>query len=58
MNKYLYVFVVQGLYDYKFTDLFIEKSFKEAELTIRDYRRNERNIFRIVRRRIPNSEFK
>lgn len=63
MNKYLYLFVVQGKYDLKYEDLCSSENRKEAREDLKSYRGNEMNLgkiihYRIIKRRIPNPTFK
>ena len=59
MNKYLYLFVVQGHYgdQYGWEDLCQSEDFKEARGWVRDYNRNEAAPHRLIKRREPNPDY-
>lgn len=58
MNKYIYLFVVQGWYDsqYGWEDLCASENLREAAAWLRDYRSNEPNRHRLIQRRELNEE--
>lgn len=61
VNKYLYLWVVQGHYaaGYGWEDLTQSESYKEARADLKDYRINETNYpHRMIHRREPNPEYK
>jgi hypothetical protein len=50
---------IQGYYSYGWEDIFYASNEKEARQILKDYNENEPNYaHRIVRRRIPNPEYK
>ena len=60
VNKYLYLFIVQGYYGslYEWEDLTASESYREARQDLRDYSDNEwMYSHRIINRRIPNSDY-
>ncbi|MET0711078.1 MAG: hypothetical protein ABWZ30_01040 [Jiangellaceae bacterium] len=56
INKYLYSFVVQGVYN-GWEDLTAETTLPEARKRRREYRDNEGGTYRIVKRREPNPAY-
>ena len=50
MNKYNYLWVVQGYYQ-RWEDLTASEVYIEAKLDLKAYRDNEPGIFRIIQRR-------
>jgi hypothetical protein len=50
-NKYVYLFVLQGFYSYGWEDLTASESWKEVKQDKKDYIKNERGIYRVVKRR-------
>ena len=56
INKYLYLFVVQGAYGYGWEDLTASESYKAAIADLRDYRKNDSYAIglRIIKRRELN----
>lgn len=56
MNKYIYLFVVQGHYAprYGWEDLFESESRKEARQTIKEYRVADLFPKRIIQRRVKS----
>lgn len=54
MNKYTYLFVLQGCYCYSWEDLTAEESRKEIIQRRKEYRENEGGLYRIIRRRELN----
>ena len=62
VNKYLYLFVVQGDYGYGhgWEDLIASESYKEAIADLRAYRKNDSYALghRLIKRRELNPEYK
>jgi hypothetical protein len=59
VNKYSYVYVVQGWYGCGWEDLCESESYKESRAWLHDYARNETLYHhRLIQRRILNSEEK
>ena len=54
VNKYIYLFVLQGLYSYGYEDLTQSESLKEVKTDLKAYRENEGGIYRIIKRRELN----
>jgi len=54
MNKYLYLYVLQGFYALGWEDLTASESPEEAEQDKKDYVENERGHYRIIKRRVLN----
>lgn len=57
INKYIYVWVIQGNYGYGWEDLTQSESYKEARANLKDYRNNEPTAHRLIRRREINPLF-
>ena len=59
INKYLYLFVVQGDYGYGWEDLTASESYKSAIADLRAYRKNDSYAtgHRIIKRRELNPEY-
>jgi hypothetical protein len=55
MNKFTYLYVIQGLYGNTYVDLTQSESYKEIKIDLKAYRNNENGSFRIIKRRILNS---
>lgn len=53
MNKYEYLYVVQGHYSYGWEDLTCSEDRKEANDNLKDYRDNENSPHRMIKRREP-----
>lgn len=59
INKYIYLFVLQGNYGvYGFEDLTASENYKEVRKDLKDYRVNEGGNYRIIKRRENNPEYK
>ena len=61
MNKYQYLYVVQGNYGYGhgYEDLCASEKWKEARDDLRLYRREERmGSYRMIKRRVLNEGYK
>ena len=58
VNKYLYLYVLQGNYGYGhgFEDLCSSESWREIRDNLKDYRTNEGGWYRIIERREPNPD--
>lgn len=56
VNKYLYLFVLQGKYGHGWEDLSAYDSWKDASQGRREYRDNEGGAYRIIYRRELNPE--
>lgn len=54
MNKYTYLFVLQGRYGFGWEDLTAATTRKEIRGYLRDYRVNEGGEYRIIQRREVN----
>jgi hypothetical protein len=54
MNKYTYLFVLQGNYGYGWEDLTASENRKEVRDNLKDYRDNEGGSYRIIQRRELN----
>ena len=54
MNKFTYLYVLQGLYSNNYEDLTQSESYKEIKKNLKDYRNNEKGSFRIIKRRVLN----
>ena len=54
-NKYIYLYVVQGFYQFGYEDLSQSESYKESKNDLKAYRENERGIFRMIKRRELNN---
>ncbi len=50
MNKYEYLWIVQGYYD-RWEDLIAHLTNREARDDLKAYRENERGVFRVIQRR-------
>ena len=59
VNKYLYLYVLQGNYGYGygFEDLCSSESWREIRDNLKDYRINEGGRYRIIERREPNPSY-
>ena len=59
VNKYLYLYVVQGNYGYGhgWEDEAASESYKEARSDLRDYRNNGPGAYRMIERREPNPNY-
>ena len=60
VNKYLYLYVVQGYYSstYGWEDCCQSEDYKEAVADLRAYRIEERGVpHRLIQRREPNPEY-
>jgi hypothetical protein len=60
INKYIYLWVVQGYYNtlYGWEDLTASEQYKEAQANLRDYKKNDTAYgFRIIQRRELNPEY-
>ena len=55
MNKYTYLYVLQGKYD-GWEDLTASESYKEVRADLLAYRLNEGGQYRIINRRHPNRQ--
>lgn len=53
-NKYIYLFVLQGLYTHGYEDLTQSESLREVRTDLKAYRENEKGSFRIIKRRELN----
>ncbi len=62
INKFNYMYVLQGYYEYGWEDLtaadHTPSGHKEVRDNLKDYRQNEGKRYRIVSRREPNPEYK
>jgi hypothetical protein len=54
VNKYVYLWVVQGSYGHGWEDLTAAEDRSEARGYARDYRNNDTASIRLIRRREPN----
>jgi hypothetical protein len=57
-NKYIYLYVLQGKYGFGFEDLTSSESYKEIRNDLIDYNLNEMGIYRIIKRRELNKNYK
>jgi hypothetical protein len=57
LNKYIYLYVLQGHYSYGWEDLTASESRKEIRQDLKDYRNNAPNSYRIIYRRELNPNF-
>jgi hypothetical protein len=59
VNKYLYLYVLQGDYGYGhgFEDLSASESWREVRDDLKAYRENEGGNYRIIQRREPNPNY-
>lgn len=57
-NKYIYLNVLQGDYGYGYEDLTASESYSEVKRDLKDYRENERGLYRIIKRREINPVYK
>ena len=58
VNKYLYLWIVQGFYGYGWEDLTASEKYSEARANLRDYQTNEIDVpHRLIKRRERNPEF-
>jgi hypothetical protein len=58
VNKYIYLYIVQGNYGYGWDDEAASENEREAINDLRAYRRNGPGSYRMIRRREPNPEYK
>jgi hypothetical protein len=54
MNKYIYLYVLQGAYGCGWEDLTASESLKETKQNKKEYQDNERGKYRIISRRDIN----
>jgi hypothetical protein len=54
MNKYSYLYVLQGLYCGKWEDLTASENYKEVKNDKKSYQENEMGSYRIIQRRELN----
>jgi hypothetical protein len=54
MNKYSYLWIVQGFYN-AWEDLTASESWLEAKTDLKAYRDNEKGVFRLIQRRELNT---
>jgi len=54
MNKYQYLFVLQGNYGFGYEDLTASENRKEIRQNLKEYRDNEGGDYRIIQRRVLN----
>ena len=57
INKYRYLYVVQGNNGYGWGDECSEETFVDAKRTVKEYRANCKWPFRIIRRRVLNPSY-
>ena len=57
INKYLYLWIVQGFYSYGWEDLCASEKYSEARSDLRAHRENEPYPMRLIHRREPNPEY-
>lgn len=57
VNKYVYLYVIQGNSGYGWEDECFEENFADAKRTIKDYHANCNWPFRIIRRRCGNPAY-
>ena len=57
MNKYIYLYVLQGRYFGKFEDLTASESLNEVKADLKAYRENENSEYRIIKRRVKNEKY-
>lgn len=55
MNKYTYLWVLQGCYGFGWEDLTCEELFTEIRARLKEYRENEGGRYRIINRRELNA---
>ena len=55
MNKFEYLFVLQGYYAFGWEDLTTEDTLREAKEQMRTYRENEGGTYRVIQRRVLKS---
>jgi len=55
-NKYVYLHVVQGMYEFGWEDLTQSESWSEARDDLKAYRNNEAGSFRMIKRRELNND--
>lgn len=61
INKYLYVWIVQGMYssNYGWEDVYTGEDYRDARARLKEYRENETNYpHRLIQRREPNPDYK
>jgi hypothetical protein len=58
VNKYLYLYVVQGNYGYGWDDEAASEVHREALADLRAYRANGPGRYRLIQRREPNPDYK
>ena len=56
INKFLYLYVLQGFYCDGWEDLTASENSREIRDNLKDYRDNERGTYRIIKRTEPNPE--
>lgn len=54
MNKYSYIWVLQGQYGQGWEDLTAAETWKEIKANLKEYRENEGGSYRVIRRRELN----
>ena len=54
-NKYIYLYVLQGFYNY-WEDLTASENYREIKNDLKTYRENERGAYRIIQRRVLNND--
>jgi len=57
-NKYIYLYVLQGSYNFGWEDLTTSELLKEIKQNKKEYQDNEGRIYRIISRRDLNPSFK
>jgi len=56
INKFLYLYVLQGFYGQGWEDLTASENRAEVRDNLKDYRDNERGAYRIIKRTEANPE--
>lgn len=56
INKFLYLYILQGFYAQGWEDLTASEERAEVRANLKEYRDNERGIYRIIKRTEPNPE--
>lgn len=54
MNKFTYLYVLQGLYGDTYEDLTQSESYKEIKNDFKAYKDNEKGSYRIIKRKVLN----
>ena len=54
MNKFSYLYILQGLYSKKWEDLMTSEKFSEVKNDKKAYQENEKGSYRIIKRRELN----